>query len=186
MTDRTSQKRKTLTIIVRILVWLIASGFIASILLEGTLGYAGYCTLVPLPWYKLIYLFEAGLFIFVLWNLASNSQIKPRFAAILFWVLNLNIAFLTFKVIEYPRVLLNSSFNPFTVSTHVEPGWGLNYNPLIWVLAAFGIMALWCNHQSRRNLPKQYYLTGQTTVVCLLLIAAIVVINNIEYTMCTG
>lgn len=175
------------------IVCVLFGAGIFTIYLTNTdfLGYAGYCSYVPIKWGFLVYLLETWLFTFFLLFLISYRNFQVAYALtlsrLILGVFSLNLGFIAYKIFEFPRVLEQVHWgfypNPQTVNDQVV---GLDYNPLLPIFILFALSMLWLNHVSKGGISKIFYRVINFIIVGLIVTVAIVVALSISYDMCMG
>lgn len=175
------------------MVCVLFGAGIFTIYLTNTdfLGYAGYCSYVPIKWGNTIFILETWLLAFFLLFLISYRNFQVTYSFLLsqltLGIFSLNLGFLAYKVFEFPRVLeqIHWGFypNPQSVNDQVL---GLGYNPLIPIFILFALSMLWLNHVSKGGTLKMFYRTINFMIIGLSITVGTVVALSISYDMCMG
>lgn len=156
-------------------------------------GYVGYCNYAKIPFFNISNTIEVvflTLFLIFVISLTSFERIRKlsfsKTASILSVSL-LNLFFIAYQIIKYPRVISYTNWGFYPDNTpRNDQHLGLDYHPLIIVFLIYSLTLISYNIILKKNEIKKYYKITNWIILCLVLITGIIVLTNIEYEMCAG
>jgi len=160
---------------------------------ENIEGYAGYCNYIEMPFANVAKNVEVvflTLFLIFVISLVAYERVRNlthNKANIILSISLLNLCFIAYQIIKYPRVLsyINWGFYPDNTPRN-DQHLGLDYHPLIMVFLIYSLSIIWYNCILKKNEIENYYKITNWIILGLLTIVGLIVIANIEYEMCAG